>query len=204
MKTPTDPHDIGPATNDNSTRAMEEAQLLVKVGGGDRASFEELHRRLSTLLFSSALGILNSREAAEDVTQDVFVQIWEKAPSYDPARGKPATWALTMARNKAIDRLRATQRQARLREQAGEEEKVAGPYDDQDSLQTALSHERSAALLAVMEKLAPEQREAIRLAYFEDMPYPNVARVLGVPLGTVKARIRRGMQRLRELLRARL
>lgn len=192
------------ATVENQERAAEEAQLLSQVGGGDKDSFEELHRRLSTLLFTSAYGILNNREAAEDVTQDVFLQIWEKAPTYDPTRGKAATWALTLARNKAIDRLRATQRRARLREEAGKEKSTEQHFDDKDSLQTALTHERSAALLAVMDKLTPDQREAICLAYFEDMPYPQVARALSAPLGTVKARIRRGMQRLRELLKPRL
>lgn len=204
MKTPSELPEVGPAADEAQLRVLEEAHLLDRVGKGDRASFEELHRRLFALLYTSALGILNNREAAEDVTQDVFLQIWEKAPSFDPARGKAATWALTLARNKAIDRLRAVQRRARLREQAGEELKRVEKFDERDSLQTALSHERSAAVLATMEKLSPEQREAIRLAYFEDLPYPQVARRLGEPLGTVKARIRRGMHRLRELLRVKL
>jgi RNA polymerase sigma-70 factor (ECF subfamily) len=202
MKAPTEPYDLG--IDPQTARVLEEARLLAKVGAGDRQSFEELHRRFSTLLYSSALSILNNREAAEDVTQDVFLQIWEKAPTFDPTRGKAATWALTLARNKAIDRLRAAQRRARLRDEAGKEKSEDQHFDDRDSLQSALSHERSAALLATMEKLSPEQREAIRLAYFEDLPYPQVARKLRVPLGTVKARIRRGMQRLRELLGAKL
>ena len=86
MKAPTEPYDIG--ADPQHERTIEESHLLTKVGSGDRRSFEELHRRFSNLLFSSALGILNNREAAEDVTQDVFLQIWEKAPSFDPARGK--------------------------------------------------------------------------------------------------------------------
>ena len=89
MKAPTEPYDL--CADPQADRAMEETNLLTQVGAGDRRSFEELHRRFSTLLFSSALGILNNREAAEDVTQDVFLQIWEKAPSFDPARGKAAT-----------------------------------------------------------------------------------------------------------------
>ncbi len=202
MKAPNEHYDIG--SDENHARALEESRLLMRVGAGDRQSFEELHRRLSTLLFTSALGILNNREAAEDVTQDVFLQIWEKAPTYDPARGKAATWALTLARNKAIDRLRSAQRRARLREDAGKEKGVDQSFDDRDSLQSALSHERSEAVHSLMDKLTPDQREAIRLAYFEDMPYPEVATALRAPLGTVKARIRRGMQRLRELLSPRL
>lgn len=202
MKAPTEPYDL--CADPQPDRAMEETHLLTQVGAGDRRSFEELHRRFSTLLFSSALGILNNREAAEDVTQDVFLQIWEKAPSFDPARGKAATWALTMARNKAIDRLRAAQRRARLREEAAKEKMQDQHFDDRDSLQSALTQERGSTLRAMVEKLTPEQREAIQLAYFDDLPYPEVARKLHVPLGTVKARIRRGMQRLRELLGGKL
>jgi RNA polymerase sigma-70 factor (ECF subfamily) len=202
MKAPTEPYDIG--SDPQHERALEETHLLTQIGSGDRRSFEELHRRFSTLLFSSALGILNNREAAEDVTQDVFLQIWEKAPSFDPARGKAATWALTMARNKAIDRLRSAQRRARLREEAAKAKLQDQHFDDRDSLQSALEQERGKALRAMMDKLSAEQREAIQLAYFDDLPYPEVARKLRVPLGTVKARIRRGMQRLRELLGSRL
>ena len=190
--------------NPQAERAREEAELLDKVGSGDRKSFEELHRRLATLLFSSALGILNNREAAEDVTQDVFMQIWDKAPSYDPARGKAVTWALTLARNKAIDRLRATQRRTRLHTQVETEHAGAQFLDDRDSLHDALENERGAAVRDALEKLSEEQREAIQLAYFQDLPYPEVARVLGVPLGTIKARIRRGMMKLRSVLEPRL
>ena len=109
-----------------------------------------------------------------------------------------------MARNKAIDRLRAAQRRARLREEAAKEKMQDQHFDDRDSLQNALTQERGSTLRAMVEKLTPEQREAIQLAYFDDLPYPEVARKLDVPLGTVKARIRRGMQRLRELLGGKL
>jgi RNA polymerase sigma-70 factor, ECF subfamily len=185
-------------------RAGEEAALLDRVSKGDRESFDELHRRLSTLLFSSALGILNNREAAEDVTQDVFVQIWEKAPSYDPGRGKAVTWALTLTRNKAIDRLRASQRRTRLHDQVESETNTEQHFDDRDSLHDALANERGSALHAALQKLPEEQRQAIQMAYFDDMPYPQVARLLGAPLGTIKARIRRGMLRLREILESKL
>ena len=203
MKSPSESSDWRQA-DEAIARSNEEARLLAMVSLGDRSSFEELHRRLGTLLFASALSILNNREAAEDVTQDVFIQIWEKAPTFDSTRGKAVTWALTLARNKAIDRLRAAHRRARLREQAGEEAQGEHRFDDRDSLTLALRHERGVTLREVLEKLPPDQREAIQLAYFDDMPYPQVARLLRIPLGTVKARIRRGMQRLRELLKSRL
>lgn len=204
MKRPSLPGAGIGSTTRHTERSDEEAQLLVKVASGDRASFEELHRRLATLLFTSALGVLNNREAAQDVTQDVFMQIWEKAPTYDASRGKAATWAMTLTRNKAIDRLRSNQRRNRLHDDVQRESQSGPIFDDRDSLHEALSHERGTAVREAMEVLGSEQRKAIQLAYFDDMPYPQVARILGVPLGTVKARIRRGMMRLRQELATRL
>ena len=192
--------DFGNTVTDDGMRDREEASLLARISQRDRASFEELHGRLSTLLFTSALGLLGNREAAEDVTQDVFLQIWNKAPNFDPARGKAATWALTLTRNKAIDRLRAMQRRHRLNESIAEQEKNVADIDDCNSLVNMLRSERAASVRAALAQLRAEQREVIQLAYFDDMPYPQVARVVGAPLGTVKARIRRGMMRMRELL----
>src|SRR3984893_16283137 len=93
-----------------------EVELLHRVGRGDRASFEAFYDRISGVLFSIACRVLNNQAAAEDVLQDVFIQIWDKAPLYNSSLGKPLTWAVTLTRNKAIDRLRSTQRRGRLQE----------------------------------------------------------------------------------------
>ena len=183
-----------------SPEAHEEARLLEKVGRGDRASFDELHRRMQTLLFSTAMGVLNNREAAEDVVQDVFVQIWEKASSYDSARGKASTWVITLTRNKSIDRLRALNRRARLNSDFEEQGKTGIRFDDRDSLVDAVVAEQAATIRTAIAKLNADQQAAIQLAFFDDMPYPAVAQRLHVPLGTVKARIRRGMKKLKNLL----
>jgi RNA polymerase sigma-70 factor (ECF subfamily) len=98
-----------------------EIELLERVGQGDTRSFEKLYDRLSGVLFSTAYRVLNNQVATEDVLQDVFIQIWDKAPLYNPALGKPLTWAMTLTRNKAIDRLRSTQRRNRLQENAQSE-----------------------------------------------------------------------------------
>ncbi len=183
-----------------SPEAQEESRLLENVGKGDRESFDELHRRMQTLLFSTAMGVLNNREAAEDVVQDVFVQIWERASSYDPARGKASTWVITLTRNKSIDRLRALNRRARLNSDFEEEEKTDIRFDDRDSLVDAVIAEQAATIRTAIAKLNADQQAAIQLAFFDDMPYPAVAERLHVPLGTVKARIRRGMKKLKNLL----
>jgi RNA polymerase sigma-70 factor, ECF subfamily len=180
--------------------AAEEARLLADIAQGNPESLEAFHRQYHSLLFSCAYGVLNNREAAEDVVQDVLLQLWQKAQTYSEARGKALTWVISMTRNKAIDRLRAIQRRSRLYERAGEQEKTGLQFDDRDSLREALRNERGAAVRAALDILNDEQRESIRMAFFEDMPYHAVANRLGVRLGTIKARIRRGMARMRQAL----
>ena len=177
-----------------------EVALLQKVARGDRRSFEELYQRFSGVLFSTAYRVLNNQEAAEDVLQDVFVQIWEKAPLYDPARGKPMTWAVTLTRNKSIDRLRSTQRRSRLQDDFQRESDSFEKFDDRNSFELVSAGETNDLVRELMKKLSTDQREAIELAFFSSMTQIEIAERLGEPLGTIKARIRRGMMRLRELL----
>ncbi len=177
-----------------------EVALLQMVARGDRRSFEELYQRFSGVLFSTAYRVLNNQEAAEDVLQDVFVQIWQKAPLYDPARGKPMTWAVTLTRNKSIDRLRSTQRRSRLQDDVQRESDAFEQFDDRNSFELVSAGETNALVREAMKKLSVDQREAIELAFFSSMTQIEIAERLVEPLGTIKARIRRGMMRLRELL----
>ena len=181
-----------------------EVELLRRVAQGDRRGFEELYDRFSGVLFSTASRVLNNQEAAEDVLQDVFVQIWEKAPLYDPARGKPLTWAITLTRNKAIDRLRATVRRNRLSEDMQRESQTQNQFDDRSSFDAASTGDTNKLVREAIQKLSKDQREAIELAFFSSLTQPEIAERLDEPLGTVKARIRRGMMRLRDLLRPQL
>ncbi len=175
-------------------------ELLRRVALGDRQSFEELYDRFSGVLFSTAYRVLNNQEAAEDVLQDVFIQIWEKAPLYDPARGKPMTWATTLTRNKAIDRLRSTQRRSRLQDDVQRESETSGQFDDRSSFDAVASGERGRLVRDAIRKLSKDQREAIELAFFSSLTQSEIAERLGEPLGTIKARIRRGMMKLRDVL----
>ena len=106
---------------------QSEIELLRQVGQGDRRSFEQLYERFSGVLFSIAYRMLNSQEAAEDVLQDVFVQIWKKAPLFDPTRGRPMTWAVTLTRNKAIDLIRSAQRRSGLHDTMLREKRALKP-----------------------------------------------------------------------------
>ena len=110
---------------DPAETLADDVALLRRVAQGDRRGLEELYDRFANLLFTVAHRVLNDQQATEDVLQDVFVQIWEKAPLYDVSRGKPLTWAITLTRNKAIDQLRAIQRRGRLAESAEREYKAS-------------------------------------------------------------------------------
>jgi RNA polymerase sigma-70 factor (ECF subfamily) len=182
------------------TDPAEDIRLLQLVAQGDRAAFAQLYDRFSGVLFATALSVLNSREAAEDVLQDAFLMIWEKAPLYDAERGKPLTWALTLTRNKAIDRLRAAQRRRRLHDEAERETLTDEQFDDRDSFMAVLSAERGALVREALQQLSAEQRHAIELTFFHSLTQFEVAEQLGQPLGTIKARIRRGLMKLREVL----
>jgi RNA polymerase sigma-70 factor, ECF subfamily len=181
-----------------------EIDLLRKIGQGDRASFERFYDRFSSMLFTIAYRVLNNREAAEDVLQDVFVQIWEKAPLYDPSRGKPITWAVTLTRNKAIDRLRSMQRRARLRDDLQRESHTLDQADERTSVDAAAAGEHGQILRDALALLGPDQREALELAFFQSLTQSEIADRLGEPLGTIKARIRRGLAKLRELISGRM
>ena len=177
-----------------------EIELLKRVAHGDRVSFETLYDRFSGVLFSTAYRVLNNQEAAEDVLQDVFIQIWEKAPLYDPARGKPMTWAVTLTRNKAIDRLRSTVRRNRLQDDVEREGETFEQFDDRSSFDAVAAGETNQIVRDAIQKLSKDQREAIELAFFSSLTQTEIAGRLNEPLGTIKARIRRGMMKLREVL----
>lgn len=185
---------------DQTANLETEIALLQQTGKGNRQSFEQLYERFSGVLFSTAYRVLNNPEAAEDVLQDVFVQIWEKAPLYDPERGKPLTWAVTLTRNKAIDRLRSAQRRNRLQDDVEREAQTFDQFDGRSSLDAVESVEKGKLVREAIQKLSPDQRQAIELAFFAGLTQTEIAEQLGEPLGTVKARIRRGMMKLRDVL----
>lgn len=180
-----------------------EIDLLARTSRGDRAAFRQLYERYSGILFSTAYQVLNDPAEAEDVLQDVSVMIWDKAGLYDRSRGKPLTWALTLTRNKAIDRLRSAQRRGRLRDDAGREAAIGeqrGADVGSDSVDRVCAREQGALVRQAVMQLSKEQRQAIEMAFFGGLTQNEIAHKLHEPLGTVKARIRRGMIRLKDLI----
>ena len=188
---------------DPSCEQATEMELLARVGKRDRRSFEQLYERFSGVLFSTAYRVLNDQAAAEDVLQDVFVQIWDKAALYDPARGKPLTWAVTLTRNKSIDRLRSAQRRHRLSEEVEREHSVQEQTPDRSSVDAVETGENKSMVREAVRQLSDAQRQAIELAFFSGLTQSEIAGKLDEPLGTVKARIRRGMMKLKEMIGSR-
>jgi RNA polymerase sigma-70 factor (ECF subfamily) len=180
-----------------------DAELLRRIADGDRAAFAEFYDRHSTLMFSVASKILNDAGEAEDVLQEVFVQIWEKAGRFDPKLGRAASWAAILVRNRAIDRIRASQRRTRLAEEAGAERDAASEASDSAN-EAVHGHEKAKLIQSAIVELPAEQRRAIELAYFSGLTQDEISKKLNAPLGTIKARIRRGLLKLRDQLEGRL
>ncbi len=185
-------------TQDNPS----EIELIRRIGDGDRAAFTEFYDRYAGIIYSTALRVLNDVADAEEVAQEVLFMIWEKAPMYDGSRGKPLTWAVTMTRNKAIDRIRSVRRRIRLRDEAGAEQDPEAFLHDRRPSDEVDSHEQGALVRSAVQKLKTDQREVIEMVYFRGLTQKEIADQLGEPLGTIKARIRRGMTRLRHLVDA--
>lgn len=174
-------------------------ELLRLIAASDRSAFAEFYDRHSTLMFSVACKILNNTTEAEDVLQETFLQIWEKAGKFDPRLGKASSWAAILVRNKAIDRIRASQRRIRLAEEAGAEQAVVNEVNDTAN-ENIYGHEKAQAIQSAIVELPAEQRQAIELAYFSGLTQDQISKKLNEPLGTIKARIRRGLLKLRDQL----
>jgi RNA polymerase sigma-70 factor (ECF subfamily) len=176
---------------------LPDEQLMARVAMRDVRAFEVIYDRHGTLVYSTALRVVRDAQLAEDIAQEVFLRVWRRPNQYVPQRGRFVTWLLTLARNRAIDEIRARGRR-RLRETAGEELERALPADEgQDlALRAQLADERQKVRRALA-SLPPEQRRVIEMAYYGSYALREIAVALSQPLGTVKTRIRRGMQRLR-------
>ena len=164
--------------------------------GRDEQALAALYDRYRTILFGLLVRILNSREEAEDVLQEVFLQVWRRAGDFDELRGRPFTWLVTLARSRAIDRLRSLS----ARERAA----IASAADLTDEISDADTEvtrsEQRGIVARALTQLPEEQKVALVLAYFEGLTQSEIAGRLGAPLGTVKTRMRSGMMKLRELL----
>jgi RNA polymerase sigma-70 factor (ECF subfamily) len=177
-----------------------DVELLQAVAAQDEAALGHLYDRYRVILFGVLVRILNNREEAEDVLQEVFLQVWRRAADFDPNRGRPFTWLVTLARSRGIDRLRSLASRERVAAMSGTDE-AAG--DVSDAATDAIRSEQRGVVNDALSQLPEEQKRLLMLAYFDGLTQSEIAERLGAPLGTVKTRMRSGMMKLRELLSAR-
>jgi RNA polymerase sigma-70 factor (ECF subfamily) len=172
-------------------------QLLARVATGDRAAFAELYDATASRLYGLARRLLVDAAQAEEVTQEVYLEIWQTAARYEPSRGSAVGWMLTLTHRRSVDRIRSAQasrdRDLRIgiRDQAREYDQVA------EAVEVRIESERVAVAL---QKLTELQRQAVTLAYFKGLSHTEVAALLHIPVGTVKTRLRDGLIRLRDEL----
>jgi RNA polymerase sigma-70 factor (ECF subfamily) len=173
-------------------------KLIVTVARGESGAFDALFRHLSGPVYRTALAVLRDPAHAEEVSQEVLIEIWRTAGRFDPGRGSAASWALTIARRRAIDRVRSTTSDTvRERRNAG----VPVCWDQvSETVEDILDRER---LTSSLGRLSDPQREAIMLAYYGGHTHNEIAGILGVAVGTVKSRIRIGLARLRDSMHTR-
>jgi len=185
-----------------SAQQMLDQEMIAGIGRRDQGAFSALYYRLSGPLYSLAMKMLGDTAEAQDTLQDVFLQIWSRAATYDPKQSSVFSWTVLLTRSRVIDRLRARGRRSRV-VVASTEDTPTGAIDAstvESAADTVEKHDEAARVRHVLNNLPSEQRETIELAFFEDLSHHEIAARLGQPLGTVKARIRRGLLKLRQRL----
>ncbi|HKP38446.1 MAG TPA: sigma-70 family RNA polymerase sigma factor [Pyrinomonadaceae bacterium] len=170
--------------------------LLRGITRGDEQALGAIYDRYRLILFGLILRILHDRQEAEDVLQETFLQVWRRAADFDESRGRVFTWLVTIARSRALDRLRALGSRARLADEVAH----TADADAGDAAQDALKSEQGTIVRQALAELPAEQRRALFLAYFEGLTQTEISARLGEPLGTVKTRMRTGLMKLRALL----
>lgn len=193
--------------SDWTERSLELSKLLARAGLGDRAAFATLYERTSSHLLGVVLRIQRDRAQAEDILQEVYVNVWRAAQSFDAAQSQPLTWLSSIARNRAIDSLRRTQTQPQFRSTltSSTDEEETDVYDtvadDAPGPLDLLSRASDArALSSCMQGLSAQQRQSVALAFFDGLSHAEVAEQMRQPLGTVKSWVRRALMSLKSCL----
>jgi len=176
---------------------QEWVTLVQTVAAGDQLALHSLYEQMHRIVFTLITRIVKNRETAEELTVDVFHDIWRTASSYDPAGGSVVGWIMNQARSRAIDRLRLDHRKKRINTFAGEPLTTGTANDPEQACEL---EEQSRFLRSALEILTPEERQVIETAFFSELTYQEAAAKLNQPIGTVKTRIRSGLSKLREAL----
>jgi RNA polymerase sigma-70 factor (ECF subfamily) len=172
-------------------------RLIQQVANQDRDAFGQLYDRFSTLVFTIAMRMLKARSDAEDLLQEVFVQVWRQAQSYKAERGSPEAWIVNIARSRAIDKIRSIRRMEKSFVLTDDPARA----ESSDNVESSVAEsEARMAMSSALANLPETQRRVLELAYFDGLTQTEIANRLAEPLGTVKTRMRSGIQRLRDML----
>lgn len=171
--------------------------LVESIAAGDQLALHGLYERAHRPVFTLIMRLSNNRETAEELTLDVFHDVWRRAPQYDAVNGTVLAWIMNQARSRAIDRLRFEQRKKRVDPDAGTPALEIETTDSQELLELK---QQSRAVRAAVTALTPAEREAIETAFFSEMTYAETAARLQQPVGTIKTRIRAALHKLRQAL----
>lgn len=183
----------------NAERGNDPTRLIQEIARGDRDAFERFYDRYASLVYTVALRILRVRSDAQDLLQEVLLQVWRQAGNYSPDRGSPEAWLLTITRSRAIDKQRSVRRIERGLTATGDPPRLEGGGKVESGMTQS---DARLTLHGALQKMPEAQRTVLELAYFDGLTQSEIAARLGEPLGTVKTRIRAALQRLRELIGA--
>jgi len=179
----------------------DEIELMKRIQARDADALEELYDLYNRLLFGMVISIVKKREEAEEVLQEIFVKIWNKAESFNPKRGNAYSWIITLARNTAIDRIRSKGYKTQQKQSVSIHEPLFSLEDDTyDPMETTIFSDRAELVKQALEKIPAKQSEVIKIAYYRGMTQSEIAKSLDIPLGTVKTRTRQGMIKLKRIL----
>ncbi len=169
---------------------------LARMTDGDHAALAICYDLMGGVVFSLAVRMMRDRQAAEDVTQDIFVQVWRRAASFDARRGSPTAWIMMIARTRILDRLRSRRAGVVLKPMG--ENLPDAPAAEDWPIDLAISQEDAATVRQALASLPPDQKQAVELAFFEGLTHADIAVRLNVPLGTIKTRIRLGLMKIKD------
>jgi RNA polymerase sigma-70 factor, ECF subfamily len=180
-----------------SAQPLSAAYLIQQIAKQDREAFSQLYDRSSSLVFSLVMRMVKVRSDAEDLLQEVFVQVWRQASNYSAERGSPEAWIINIARSRAIDKIRSIRRMEKSFVLTDDPARAESSENVESS---AVESENRVTMNSALANLPEAQRKVLELAYFEGLTQSEIAERLAEPLGTVKTRIRAGLQRLREIV----
>lgn len=185
------------------TNSANPSALLPAIAAGDTVAVADLYDLHSSTLYALLLKILGDRSDAQEILQETFVTAWRRAADFDPSRGSEIAWLVSIARNRAIDRLRSRNLRAVREDEAGREIPIAGPsvVSSGDAEKDAMIAQLRTRMRSALAELPEAQRSALELAYFQGLSQSEIAEKLGEPLGTIKTRTQLAMKKLRETLK---